>query len=245
MLQWGSEGSNGGRILRLKPGVDDSSFPQKLTDTGFFADLSDLSPNPGAEAHSPNLRFWSDYADKTRWFLVKNATDTLTWSRDGTWSFPTGMIWAKHFDLELERGNPATSKRIETRFLVKSGSGAYGVSYKWNDAGTEAFLVSDAGQDFTISVTNGGVPGTQLYHIPSRSECIVCHAPGAGSAMSFNTRQLNRSGVIAGQTNNLLSLLNWAGYLPGLTENPAALPRHVRPDETQYQSNRASAHTWL
>ena len=87
--------------------------------TGFFADLTDLSPNPGAEAYEPNLRFWSDYGNKSRWFLVKNTTDTLTYSRDGIWTVPSGMIWAKHFDLELDRGNPATSKRIETRLLVK------------------------------------------------------------------------------------------------------------------------------
>jgi glucose/arabinose dehydrogenase/regulation of enolase protein 1 (concanavalin A-like superfamily) len=223
-----------GQLLRLVNGVDDSSFPQTLTDTGFFADLADLSPNPGGEAYEPNLRFWSDYADKTRWFLSKNATDTLTWSHDGTWSFPAGMIWAKHFDLELDRGNPATSKRVETRFLVKTASGAYGVSYKWNAAGTEAFLVPEAGEDFVLSVTNGGVAGTQQYHIPSRAECILCHAPTAGSVLSFNTRQLNRDGVIAGATNNLLTLLSSAGYLTGLNENPAELPRHVRPDETQY-----------
>lgn len=231
VLQWGS---SGGKISRLLRSTDDSSFPQKLSDTGFFADLTDLSPNPGAEAYAPNLRFWSDYANKSRWFLVKNTSETLTWSRDGTWSFPNGMIWVKHFDLELTRGNPATSKRIETRFLVKTASGSYGVSYKWNNAGTEAFLVADAGEDFSLAVTNAGVPGTQLYHIPPRSECIVCHSTSAGSALSFNTRQLNRSGVIAGVTNNLLSLLSSAGYLLGLDENPAALPRHVRPDETQY-----------
>jgi hypothetical protein len=231
VLQWGS---SGGKILRLVSSADDPSFPQKLSDTGFFADLTDLSPNPGAEAYTPNLRFWSDYANKSRYFLVKNTTDTLTWSRDGAWSFPDGMIWVKHFDLELNRGNPATSKRIETRFLVKTVSGAYGVSYKWNDAGTEAFLVSDAGSDFSLAVTNAGVPGTQLYHIPSRSECIICHSTSAGSALSFNTRQLNRDGVIAGVTNNLLTLLSSAGYLLGLNESPVALPRHVRPDETQY-----------
>jgi glucose/arabinose dehydrogenase len=234
LLQWGSEGSNGGRILRLKQGADDSSFPQTLTDTGFFADLSDLSPNPGAEAYAPNLRFWSDYANKSRWFLVKNSTNTLAWSRDGAWSFPTGMIWAKHFDLELDRGNPATGKRVETRFLIKTASGAYGVSYKWNAAGTEAFLVPEAGEEFALNITNGGVPGTQLYHIPSRSECLICHSTGAGSALSFNTRQLNRNGVIAGMTDNLLTLLHSTGYLPGLNENPAALPRHVQPNETQY-----------
>jgi glucose/arabinose dehydrogenase len=234
LLQWGSEGSNGGRIRRLVRTANDSSFPQTLTDTGFFADLASLSPNPGAEAYAPILRFWSDYANKTRWFLVKNASDTLTWSRDAAWSFPAGMILVKHFDLELNRGNPSTSKRIETRFLVKTASGAYGVSYKWNDTGTEAFLVSESGQDFALSVTNGGVPGTQLYHIPSRSECLLCHSPAAGSVLSFNTRQLNHDGVIAGITNNLLTLLDATGYLTGLNESPLALPRHVRPDETQY-----------
>jgi hypothetical protein len=85
-----------------------------------------------------------------------------------------------------------------------------------------------------LAVTNAGVPGTQLYHIPSRSECIICHSTLAGSALSFSTRQLNRTGVIAGVTNNLLTLLSSDGYLVGLNENPAALPRHVRPDETQY-----------
>jgi glucose/arabinose dehydrogenase len=232
LLQWGS--GTGGRIRRLVLSANDASFPQKLTDTGFFADLTDLTPNPGAETYAPNLRFWSDHADKTRWFLVKNTTDTLTWSRDGAWSFPNGMIWVKHFDLALDRNNPATSKRIETRFLVKTASGAYGVSYKWNDTGTEAFLVSEAGQDFTLSVTNSGVPGTQLYHIPSRSECIICHSTSAGSALSFSTRQLNRVGTIAGVTNNLLTLLSSDGYLAGLNENPSALPRHIRPDEIQY-----------
>src|SRR5204862_673169 len=59
-----------GRLLRRVRGADDSSFPQPLTDTGFFADLADLSPRPGADAYTPNLRFWSDYANKTRWFLV-------------------------------------------------------------------------------------------------------------------------------------------------------------------------------
>jgi hypothetical protein len=52
--------------------------------------------------------------------------------------------------------------------------------------------------------------------------------------LSFNTRQLNRDGVIAAVTNNLLTLLSSDGYLAGLNESPAALPRHVRPDETQY-----------
>ena len=232
LLQWSS---SSGRIQRLVYGPDDSSFPPTLTDTGFFADLTDLTPNPGGIFYEPNLRFWSDYADKRRWFLIKNATDTITYSRDGNWTFPDGMIWVKHFDLDLDRGNAATSKRIETRFLVKTTAGAYGVSYKWNDAGTEAFLVPESGQEFDLMVTNISITSTQRYHIPSRSECLLCHTPQAGSALSFNTRQLNRDGAaISGISGNLLAVLDATSYLAGLNDNPAVLPRHVRPDETQY-----------
>lgn len=231
-IEWGM---SNGRIRRLAYGADDSNFPPTLTETGFFADLTDLTPNPGGYFYEPNLRFWSDYADKSRWFLIPNATDQIMYSRDGTWTFPAGMIWAKHFDLQLERGNPATSKRIETRFLVKTTNSTYGVSYKWNATGTEAFLVPEAGEEFDLTVTNAGLTRTQRYHIPSRAECLNCHTPEAGGALSFNTRQLNRNGsTLAGVSGNFLTLLDNAGYLMGLNEDPIILPRHVRPDETHY-----------
>jgi hypothetical protein len=98
----GFGGAGTGSIKRITVGADDSSFPATLTKTGFFADLGDLTPQPGAVAYNPNLRFWSDFAEKTRWSLIKNATDTMGYSKDGVWTFPTGMIWAKHFDMPTE-----------------------------------------------------------------------------------------------------------------------------------------------
>jgi glucose/arabinose dehydrogenase len=232
LLQWGQ--GNNGRIMRLINSADDSAFPQTLTQTGFFADLADLSPNPGGNFYQPNLRFWSDYANKSRWFLITNAIETISYSRDGLWTFPAGMIFAKHFDLELDRGKPATSKRIETRFLIKTANSAYGVAYKWNDAGTEAFLVSQSGEEFDLTVTNSSLVQTQRYHIPSRSECLACHNPQAGSVLSFSMRQLNCSGTVAGSSGNLLEVLDSTGYLTGFADDPTFLPRHIRPDETQY-----------
>ncbi len=55
-----------GRILRLVQTANDTSFPPTLTATGFFADLADLTPNPGARFYDVNLRFWSDNVDKSR-----------------------------------------------------------------------------------------------------------------------------------------------------------------------------------
>jgi glucose/arabinose dehydrogenase len=101
----------------------DSNFPETLSATGIFSDLATLTPNPGVVPYEVNLPFWSDHALKQRWFAIKNTTDLISYSENEPWSFPNGMIWVKHFDLELERGNPATSRRIETRVIVRNQTG--------------------------------------------------------------------------------------------------------------------------
>lgn len=243
IVAFGSDPSNGdilladidgNRILRLASGTPAGNYPETLSATGVFADLADLSPSPGVLPYEPNLTFWSDYAQKRRWFVVPDAVSKLTWSRDGVWTFPTGAIWVKHFDLETTRGNPATRKRLETRLLVKNSGGSYGVSYRWNDAQTEATLVPDEGADFNINVIENGTPRVQRWHIPSRAECLSCHSPQAGHVLSFNTRQLNRSNVLNGFSGNQIELLNTAGYFSNTPEAPNVLPRHLRPDETSY-----------
>jgi uncharacterized repeat protein (TIGR03806 family) len=227
--------NNGARILRLTTGgTDANSFPQTLTETELFSDLTDLSPAPGLLPYTPNLSFWSDYAAKRRWFIVPNAASHLTWARDSTWTFPDGTIWVKHFDMEMTRGQPATSRRIETRLLVKNAAGSYGVSYRWNAAQSEALLVADQGENFTLEITEDGVQRTQNYRIPSRAECLACHTPQAGHSLSFDTRQLNRAESIHGFAGNQIDLLRHAGYFTNTPEPVNLLPRHIRPDETQF-----------
>ena len=223
-----------GRIYRLTAGADTGTYPATLSATGLFADVTTLSPAPGLLPYAPNVSFWSDFANKRRWFIVPDAVGTMTWSRDGAWTFPNGTIWVKHFDLETTRGNPATSQRIETRVLVKNAGGSYGVSYRWNAAQTEATLVADAGESFGINVIENGNPRVQTYRIPSRSECVTCHNPGAGHALSFNTRQINRAEIIHGYAGNQLTLLQSAGYFSNTPDSPNLLPRHLRADETQF-----------
>ena len=216
-------------------------FPTTLTATGIFSDVAALTPNPGVVAYDVNLPFWSDHALKQRWFAIKNTTDLVSYSKDRSWEFPTGMVWVKHFDLELERGNPATKKRIETRVLVLSefdeGSteqGVYGVSYKWNEAGTEANLVGESGEEFDLTIATGGGNVQQTWSIPSRASCNTCHSSDAGFALSFNTRQLNRDGVLGGTSGNFLTLLKDCNYLDVLPDAPAELPKHIAPEETEY-----------
>ncbi|MFM7604266.1 MAG: PQQ-dependent sugar dehydrogenase, partial [Prosthecobacter sp.] len=232
-----------GSIRRLVTGAGGGNYPATLSETGLFADVSDLSPSPGLLPYTPNLSFWSDHAIKRRWFIIPDAAD-MTWAAEGAWTYPDGTIWVKHFDLETTRGNPATSRRIETRLLVKNSTGSYGVSYRWNEAQTEAQLVGDAGDAFDIEVIENGTPRMQNYRIPSRAQCLACHTPSAGHALSFNTRQLNRDATIHGHGGNQIDLLRLAGYFTNTPPSPNFLPRHVRPDETAY-SLEARARSYL
>jgi glucose/arabinose dehydrogenase/mono/diheme cytochrome c family protein len=213
------------RLIRVD--AANTTFPTKLSDTGVFADLATLTPNPGIVNYDPIVAFWSDYAIKRRWFVISNLSDKITFATDTNWTFPSGMKWIKHFDLETERGNPATKKRIETRVLVKTDTGTYGVSYKWNDTQTDAFLVADGGTNFFVTVVDGVVTNQQQWEIPSRAACIVCHTPIAGHALSFNTRELNQSATMNGVTDNQIATLNQAGYFSAPVANIHTLPAYV------------------
>ena len=186
----------------------------RIRSIGAFADLAGLTPNNGILGYAPNVAFWSDYAIKSRWFSVPDPAATLIFRRDGNWSFPTGSVWIKHFELETTRGDPSTRRRLETRFLVKTSSGSYGITYKWRADQSDADLVPESGLDEIINVNVAGTPTNQTWHYPSRNECRTCHTAVAGHALSFNTRQLNRSNTYAGQTVNQLKYLSDSGYSP-------------------------------
>lgn len=221
-----------GKIKRLvRRDVGGSGFPATLSATGAFADLATLTPNPGVIGYEPNVPFWSDHAIKKRWFAIPGTTDSVGFSAEGNWSFPAGMLWVKHFDLETERGNPATKKRLETRVLVRNPGGSYGVSYRWNEAGTEATLVPDAGVSFEVPVTVNGVTADQTWEIPSRGACMLCHTVPGGHALSFNTRQMNRVATMMGETGNQIELLRSAGYLSGPESPLVYTPPHAVADD--------------
>ena len=231
-------------IRRLTAVTVAGSYPETLTATGLFADLTDLAPQPGLLPYEVNLPFWSDHALKRRWMALPGPDGRIGWSRDGLWSFPAGTIWVKHFDMEMERGNAATRRRLETRLLVKNAGGAYGVSYRWNEAGSEAVLAPDEGVDLALTVTAGGQSVAQNWRIPSRAECMVCHTSQAGFALSSGTRQWNLAGDINGFRGNQIDVMAAGGCFSGSPTAGATLPRHARPDETAV-SLEGRVRSWL
>ncbi len=202
--------------LVASPATGGTTLPATLTATGVFSNVAMLTPEAGVVAYEPNVSFWSDHARKRRWFALPDATGAFGFAPDSAWSLPTGAVWVKHFDLELTRGNPATARRVETRFLVKTTTGIYGATYRWNDAQTDAALVPDDGADQTFTVVENGIARAQTWHFPSRAECLTCHTQAGGFALSFNTRQLNRGDFIA--------TLAQAGYLSATPPAANLLP---------------------
>ena len=210
-----------------------SAPPATLSGTGAFANLATLAPNPGIVPFAPNVSFWSDYAEKSRWFTVPNINDKITFSADGHWTFPTGMVWVKHFDLPNERTNPAgPSRRIETRFLVKTADSIFGLTYQWREDQTEADLVGNDGADAFYTVLVKGEPTLQRWHYPARYECLQCHAPVANHSLGFNTRQMNASHIYGAQTLNQIQALSDAGYFTAPVSGVNGLPALAKASDT-------------
>jgi glucose/arabinose dehydrogenase len=212
------------RLVYVAPEL--ALVPLQLSQTGIFTNLTTLAPSGGLMPFDVNVPFWSDGAIKTRWFGLMDPSKKIGFSAAENWTFPNGAVWVKHFELETEKGNPASSRRIETRLLVKSREEFYGFTYRWNTNGTDAQLVDSSGLEeaFTIQEA-GGVIRTQIWNFPARGDCNACHTKEGGGALGFNTAQLNLDRVRSGAPENQLQKLAAAGYLNASQLDPHNLPR--------------------
>ncbi|MBX3745817.1 MAG: PQQ-dependent sugar dehydrogenase [Verrucomicrobiae bacterium] len=218
-------------------------LPPTLADTGAFSDLATMTPHAGIVPYDLNVPFWSDGALKERWFSVPGLEQRIGFHPSGPWSFPAGTVWIKHFELELVRGDPASRRRLETRFLVRRDQGVHGFTYRWTGA-TEAVLVGEEGMDETFMVRDGDVERTQTWRYPSRSECLQCHTPAGGLALGFSTAQLNRP-VVAGEgVTNQIALLAGAGYFEAPPDGYATLPA-LAPADDETSSVEWRVRSWL
>jgi glucose/arabinose dehydrogenase len=213
----------GARILRLRYNAtfEGSPIPATLAATGAFTDVAAFQPHPALVPYQVNLPFWSDNALKRRWVFVPG-TNRLGFSPTSTWGSPEGTVWMKHFDIEEIAGDPSTTRRLETRFLVRNSSGVYGLSYRWSSQGG-AELVPDEGRDELLTLGSGDNTRTQSWRYPSRAECLACHTTAAGWSLSFNTPQLNRTGA---DGIHQIAALAAAGYFTNPPASTTPLPSH-------------------
>jgi len=210
------------RLVRNPAGTTDS-LPPTLSATGAFSNLANLTPQAGILPYQINAPFWSDGAEKSRWFSIPDLLDEIGYDESGPFSFPEGSVWIKHFEIEMTEGDPSSKRRLETRFLVKTASDVYGVTYRWNVGETDADLVPEEGSSEDLIRMIDESPVTQRWDYPSRSSCISCHTSSSGWALGFDSAQLNLTSLFGSETHNQLTALNTMGYFENSPPEPRSL----------------------
>lgn len=171
--------------------ADAALAPQRLSETGAFADLMTLEAAEGVLPYGVQSPLWSDGARKARWLALPEG-GTIGFSAQGAWTFPEGTVFIKHFGLALDESRPEEVRRMETRFWIAARDGEfYGAVYKWNEEQTDAELLSDAVDEELTVLGADGVARQQRYSYPATSACGQCHSESAGRVRGVRTDQLN------------------------------------------------------
>jgi uncharacterized repeat protein (TIGR03806 family) len=271
LVSWGEDNAGelyfldfmGGQVHRLVPApktAPAADFPRKLSETGLFASTKELKPAPGLIPYSVNAQLWSDGASKERYLALpgnaKIEFETVTYPQPAPgappgWRFPNGTVAVKTFFLEMEQGNPASRRRLETRILhfeqmpgTEEVGDQYwrGYTYVWNDEQSDATLLDAAGLDRAYTIKDARAPGgmrKQTWHFPSRAECTLCHTMPAKYLLGVNTRQLNKDHDYGGVVANQLRTFEHLGlFTKPLPKPPEKLPRLYDPEDGKVDLDR-------
>jgi hypothetical protein len=201
-------------------------IPTLLSQTGVFSNTAAMIPTNGLIPYVPNTPLWSDSALKTRYMSIPNSGGVETpdqqigFAPTGGWTFPSGTVFVKTFELQTNLSDPTSILRLETRMLVRDTNGVvYGVTYKWLPDNSDAILLSNSLTE-AIAITNTAKSTgyTQTWYYPSPADCLTCHTPMGSYVLGVNTRQLNgpETYPATGVTDNELRALNRLGLF-----NPA------------------------
>ncbi|MBA4190871.1 MAG: hypothetical protein C0467_23025 [Planctomycetaceae bacterium] len=236
-------GKDDGGFFTLTPNLEKAAndFPKKLSESGLFESVKDHKVKASVLPYSVNASFWSDGMHKER-FLALPAGGGIGMTGNRGWNFPDKTVLVKSFALDTKEGDPTSRKWIETRFMTKQAGEWYGYSYLWNDAGTDATLIDAKGMDkeFTIATATG--ERKQVWHYPSRAECMVCHSRAQNYVLGLCELQMNKEHAYpSGRSDNQIRELehlgmfkvDWLADVRGkLAEDAKPLPDQRGPKPT-------------
>jgi uncharacterized repeat protein (TIGR03806 family) len=213
----GSAGAAGATdVGNCTPPVDVFSPIVKLSKTGCVDPANPTKPSAQAVSYEVNSPLWSDSADKTRAFVLPagakihvrncqaNAADCPNGNADeGRWDFPIGSVMIKTFAFD--------SKLVETRLFMRVDANDWvGYSYQWDEAQTEATIVSPDGAQAMFNTGTRSVS----WHFPSQKDCLNCHNTAGGSTLGPETAQMNRMVGGTNQIDKLAALFETAPAKP-------------------------------
>jgi len=227
----GTSGAGGSGAQGCHAPATEAEQPMLLSETACIDMTDPTKPAAGLIPYDVSSALWSDGAVKERFVSipagsqihVKNCTtepDTCvppemggSGADEGHWGMPVGTVLVKNFSVD--------GKRIETRLLIQMALNTWkGFSYEWNEAGTDATLLpGELDKDL----------GTQVWHYPSRSQCLECHTKGAGRSLGPTTAQMNRDFAYADGTMNQIAKFEALGLFD---TTPEMIPGYPDPKGT-------------
>jgi hypothetical protein len=182
------------------PGERLTAVPERLSQTGLYADIQAGTLGLGVRPFTPRFQLWSDGAAKRRFIRIPSGQQIDSTDPD-FWQFPVGTQLWKEFTRD--------GVKVETRLLQRVGPGARDwatMAYVWNDNDSDAIAAPDGASD---------VRGTP-HDVPSAARCAGCHGGTASRVLGFSAIQLSRSDTPGGLTLSDLTLEDL------LTVSPAA-----------------------
>ncbi len=238
-------------LVRNDRAADTAAFPERLSETGLFADTAAQQPMPGVTPFEVAAEAWADHATSRRFIglpgtgSVKLAADSRQIGRSlfsTKLTYPPGTVLAKTFSIAMRAGDPKSTKNLETQLLHFDGQHWHGYSYAWNEAGTDADLVPAEGKSLPLAIADATAPGgrrEQTWRFLGRSECQRCHNEWAGTTLAFNVEQLNRDvpGTTRSTTVNQLRNFRSRGLVadvvvePDLEADPFATTQRPGPED--------------
>jgi putative heme-binding domain-containing protein len=206
-----AESAAGDGIYKLVPNEAKTAanFPRKLSETGLFSALAPLTPAPGVLPYAINAAPWIDHATAQRVVGLPDVSTVRffdypvhvpgTAFYNSRIFFPGEAVLAKTISMEMQRGNPKSSRNLETQILHFDGNDWFGYTYRWNDTQTDAELVPAGGAEVDLDIADADAPGghrKQTWRFASRGQCLMCHNGWAGPPLGFTPEQLKRGGQL-------------------------------------------------
>ncbi len=151
--------------------------PATLAQTGLYSDAERLVVRADALEFAPQYPLWTDGAAKRRWIWLP-AGETIDASDLDAWRFPVGAKLWKEFAFE---------RRVETRYMELGADGEWlYATYVWSPDERNAMLAPERGIRGALALGDGA-----RHDIPSRMDCVACHAASPTPVLGFSALQLS------------------------------------------------------
>ena len=164
--------------LGAEPSPTVAPLPERLSQTGLYADIAGDRISAELLAFNPQYPLWSDGSLKRRWIRLPAGT-RIDASDADAWRFPRGTVLWKEFSM---------GRRVETRMVEHLADGRWRFStYVWLPDGSDAEL---APADGIAALPVADAPDGK-YRILAQADCRACHGSAPVPVLGFSALQLS------------------------------------------------------